>query len=467
MGFGEDIDFAGLLSEFGGKGAGLKLLQAYDNLYFEHAGRLFIPRFHLIPTSVYATFENILKSEFPNIKDTPIEEFRKNPNFSRELENLVESSLHAFPDAIKYAEEDGYGNGWPFYLRSSATIEDFREDRFYGTFPTAEKEFFFTEKYGKGREHFIHLIVSFYYKKFHQKELFNIGEEELLGMVFMPKLGDTNWHNAIVYSSYPEDPSSPTVIELSSMSEYRTEPEQLVFIDHNNKVEIHQGQAKPSSYSRETIDGQKSGISMRDINLLVTMVKRFEDNLGYSSNLEVVIDEQGIYPVQIRPTPTLSENRPVKELVTLSEDAHLIANTKFVIGSFKITAPLVLAGYKNDYRDHQFAQPVIIWHSEYDKGHRFYYSDKNCVGMFNPNEGVALTHSSTLVPGFGPARDRFAFMGVPGTEELLRTSMIERKEPVGKKEGTFYYTPYNITIESDGRRGRVYINKNDVKHLKQ
>jgi len=209
-------------------------------------------------------------------------------------------------------------------------------------------------------------------------------------------------------------------------------------------------------------------LSEADIESLYNLAMGFEEALGYSVNIEAMVTDQVIVPVQIRPVPMLPEDREVKSLEPLSEDQYLIAETPFVIGSFKKTARLVQPAYKNDFRDHQFKEPVIVWHSQRSKGMRFYSSDNNCIAMFSPEEGSSISHDSSLVPGFGPARDKYAFLGIPDADlsKKLNGCLEAIQEKTGRnKTGEFSYTPFQLTIESDGRRGRAYIDKKDAHYI--
>jgi len=144
------------------------------------------------------------------------------------------------------------------------------------------------------------------------------------------------------------------------------------------------------------------------------------------------------------------------------------AKTPFVIGTYKKTARLVKPEYKNAYAGHSFKEEVIIWHGQASKGQRFYFSDDNCIAMFSPTEGMAITHNSNLFPGFGPARERFAFMGVPvvGLAGQFEKCMEIVVEETTSDRDEFAYTPFEITIESNGREGRVYVAKEHAHYFK-
>ena len=178
-----------------------------------------------------------------------------------------------------------------------------------------------------------------------------------------------------------------------------------------------------------------------------------------------------IIPVQIRPVPTLSPDRKVKNLGKVPKGQVVLAETPFVQGSFREEGRLVRPHYKNDYPGHELKEPVILWNTESDKGFRF-LGDKNARGLFNPREGSALTHGEELIPPFGQWRDSWVSIGVPkeGLENALRGVMQVREEHVGidtDHTGKFSYTPFTITIESDGRNGRVLVPEGTLEILEE
>ena len=358
----------------------------------------------------------------------------------------------------RYAQDDS------FHLRASTTIEDFVDDRYYGTFHTDCGDRFYQGQ--SGRNHFLKAILHFYIQKHLYKKQFHLPVDERLGLVFMPTVGEEGRdHHVIGYSCYPEKPELGVVLEVSQLAFMGRTPRQLLFVRENgleDDITVHQAQEEVVSglYTNTyTVAGKKSALSEERVRDITETLRELEADLGYAANLEILArGERILSPVQLRPVPRLDPNRKVRELGPIPRGAKLVANTPFVMGSYHITAPLVRAGYKNNYGGHAFKRPVIMWHSDGAKGHRFYYSDRKCRAMFDPNCGLALTHDSSLVPRFGPERERFAFMGVPGLANFFSEVMEMKMEPVGEgREGRFFYTPFDITIESDGRMGRIYI----------
>lgn len=523
-------DFNALIEERGGKGAGLMLIEKGMRHFSSGSGMLY-PKSVIIPASFYSRAERIFLDRLGHKIDyDTIKPLRKNRHLNGILEEAYRKCKRAFPGIV--SESNSYSApGWApsFHLRSSATVEDFRDDSYYGTFKTEEANGFFHQR--MGIHHLLNLMISFYEQKIDGET--GLGMDDKLAMILMPtirRLPDRTLHT-ILYSTYPEDRSAPTAIEIWRKHGYYSGTVQLVFIDDRDRITVHQAKEYDESKCFEEIDcfeesspfflsrlpkkrlqegqtplsvpfapygysyhavrygtedelspqkrhelaltrqmhqesnpfeinGQRCSVSALNIQQMRDFAKFFEDTLGYPVNLEFVVADNTLYPVQLRPVPTLPKRREVASLGPLPKEQHLLAETPFVMGSFRARARLAFAHYKNDYA-HKFGEPVIMWHDEWYKGHRFYATDDNCLVLFNPYEGAALTHSISLLPPRGPRRDRFKFIGVPDTglaDKLLRCTRDVR-EKVGDGTGRFAYTPFEITVESDGRRGRMYVDK--------
>lgn len=473
---GEDFDK--LIDREGGKSAGLHLLRRGID-QFVKAGKLKTScavgtvDWLSLGTDHYVAFEKMLRKlvrKYHSSKDkesfeSSAKRILSGENFRTTIYQMTNLCAKRF-ESERFASSGVRASGFApqFHLRSSTTLEDFKDDRYFGTFSTKPGLAFFyivrTRPCGSddlmGTEAIVDLMIDFYSKKHLSEGGFEIGEKEKMGLVLMPTIGLYGDRDVISYSSYPEDPSAPSVIETWTRGCLDGKiPLELIVAKSSKDVKRIAMNARQTRSDGESLTAEQ-------VSTIYTLGKVFEDALEYPVNIESVVLNEGIVPVQIRPVPTLSENRAVKQLSSVPENMHLVAETPFVMGSYSKTARLVMAHYKNDYLEHKFTEPVIMWHSDGRKGFRFYYSDDNCIAMLNPEQGAALTHDSSLLPGFGEERERYAFIGlpIPGFKEKLEKCMVVREEKTGKKEkGKFSYTPFPITIESDGRRGRVLVEK--------
>lgn len=487
-------DFDSLIDREGGKAAGLHLMDEgladflYDELGMFGASFGQVP-WHPIPTQHYKKVESVLRKRLQSKSDRDVinllyddggrRELLEVPEIKAVIDRVMMGCQRKFPDLHQASlEAFAPAHAVPFHLRSSTTTEDFRDDRYYGTFLTKEREgFFYTYKGGSfcsGSDNLLELMLSFYARKFHASGRFEIDENESLGMVLMPTVTSQDFKDraVIVYSAYPEDRQSPALIEVWEKRSYHmggAVPLQLMKIHDMNNIQVIPSDIEPSDRipAEHFIDGQPSVVDEHETEALYRMAKLFERDLDYPVNIEAILVDGMVVPVQLRPVPHLSEKRDVKQLGPVPENAYVVAETPFVIGSFRKTARLVMPHYKNGYEGHQFKEPVIVWHTERQKGYRFYDSDKQCIAMLNPEQGAALTHDSSLVPTFGEERDKFAFMGLPfpGIRDKLLACMQEVEEPSRGETGKFSYTPFAITIESDGRKGRAYVDRQHASHF--
>jgi len=488
-------NFNELINEFGGKTAGIHLLDAGIR-YFLKTGRLKQPPqnqrqlltfgsnpadslpFHQIPTTVYKLFEEIMKRNFGSKSDAEMHSFRTEEG-RRDIDNLndmwsliskvIRECEEEFPYQVKASSNASAPAYAPsFHLRSSATSEDFRDDRHFGTFGTIAKDAFFYDYHqrclAQGRRSLLELMTDFYIQKFHSNGRFDLYKNDLLGMLLMPTICEYADKEVILYSAYPEDPSSPAIMEVWGNDREIPEkgPIELIRMTKDGIERI------PAYVKNKDTESKKEELPEEDARFLFELSRAFQEVLLYPVNLEVTVAPKYLVPIQLRPVPCLPENGVLSRLPPVSEDDYVVAETPFVMGSFNHRAPLVKAHYKNDYQGHKFQEKVIIWHTESEKGHRFYYNDPKCIAMINPQEGAVLTHSASLLPSFGEGRDNFAFVGLPfkGLAEKLEKCMVTREEPTARGQGNFSYTPFPITIQSDGRRGRVTVNKTYAHHFK-
>lgn len=464
-------DFNNLIEREGGKSAGLHLLRRGID-YLIKKGKLDTPRpigtakWHSIPTRVYTQLESELHQQ---ITEDNIHEIRYllDRGTAKILTQTVNEAEKIFPGACK----DSYGTiraHMPkFHLRSSTTLCSFRDDQYFGTFLTKCGEPFFAcgegpyEGFIEGKNQIFELVLDFYIKKHFRKEIYGIGENEKLGMVLMPTQGQYGDRDAITYSSYPEDKNAPTLIETWVRKSLEGKAP-LELIRSKNTQNFERIKMSLDNHA------DRRPLSNEDAETIYTLANAFQEELKYPVNLEIVVLKEGIIPVEIKPVPTLREEREIKQLSVVPANMQVVAETPFVAGSYRRTARLARPDYKNDYSGHAFEQPAIIWHTQDYKGHRFYNTDPNCIGILNPEEGAVLTHDSSLLPGYGRERDKFAFIGLPiiGFRKKLENILQERKEKtVRGKNSIFSYTPFPITIESDGRKGRVLVEKINAHHF--
>ncbi|MBI4451429.1 hypothetical protein HY642_05625 [Candidatus Woesearchaeota archaeon] len=496
-------NFEDIIEREGGKAAGLRLLDAglssFGTFKIPYKPLLRVPRY-VIPAAVYRGAEPLIAG---------CEDWRENKPLSNYLRRVMNDCKREFPyHAV--AGNSRYSGVEPalFHLRSSSTNEDFRDTRLYGTYGSV-CEPFFSGKPPEGLSYMAMLMTLFCNAKRKPHPTHPVvGAADALAMVLMPTV---RGKQVIAYSSNPEEPGSHTTLEISEQ-EFGGgfSPLQLVHVGVAKKpamegddcgekllfnvpqargfnIVVYQAQQRESlqwdtfrdleywldverrknpyiiNDDQRRVEPSKCGISEMDIYTIHRFARRFERVLGYAVNLELIVTEDAIFPVQLRPVPSLPENRPVKTLNTLPSDSYCLAETPFVIGSYKFTAPLVMAEDKNGYVHHKFDRPVILLHAEHYKGHRFFFNDPNCVALLNPTEGAALTHNCSLVPPFSPERDRFAFMGVPGLMDELQPCLEMREVSTAGFTQRFHYTPFEVTIESDGRRGRLYVSRQDAK----
>lgn len=475
-------DFANLIERLGGKGAGLKLLEA--GLISEFEGKLEVPPYSCIPTSIGMKAEQILLDTIPNPAQWYRENFPKDSQWVETQEDLWRVNSHlnegdgetldAFLKNLELnalikdvLKNYGMNDQSPFHLRSSTTTEDFRDDRYWGTFESVE--------YGTNLQSaLLQVFWDFYIKKYHSSGHYELSPSDKLGLVLMESVGGRESVHATLYSRYPERPSGPTVIDLEQHYRWSsfvdTDPYQLLFVDEE-KVTVNQSRSGmlvfPKKRNMHRISNQPTCISEDDAHLLRNFATYFEQELGYPVNFEIILDGKNIFPVQLRPVPTLPEDRPVKQLGPMIKTEHLY-ETPFVVGSYKISASLVRINHPEDYL-YGFSEPVIMWHSEHGcKGSRF--RDMNRIALLCPEEGFALSHSSKLIPNFGPERNRFALIGFPQLgseffEKYLQESWAT-PDTGGSylvRQGKVEYTPFNITIESDGRYGRLFFDSSQIR----
>jgi len=510
-------DFSDYISEYGGKAAGLFLAR---KIFFNNKGYSLIegspkiPLYSLFRTSLYNEAERIIKEKIPQPLDRYKEEhpndifvesdeealLRTNvsgilfndENFMKELERGLKPCRENFLKYSNYQEIK-------FHLRSSTTIEDFVDDRYYGTFKTLQRrESFKKSKRGEKLPlvyDTIELIKWFYAMKHHTNDHFELRPEDSLGMVIMPSVPGLH---IISYSSYPEIPNSPVIHEVSMIEKYYddSDPNPLALIKvHGNTVgDIEVIPATSDAYLKQDleeeldrgligstktryelnnpfeINGLRSPLSVDEIRRLTGVARTLEEKLGYSVNTELKLVREDdvlskVYLLQLRPVPTIDDFSP---LLPIDKSQHVLAETPFVYGAFRYEAPILLTEDKNIARSGiSIPKPVIVWDSKSHKGYRLFWGNKgdNCLALINPEEGRTLSHDVNIFPSFGKDRAKFHMIGVPGLDSQLYEKLEKKEYPLqnGKQGGKFRETPFPLIIESDARNARVLVSKRYAK----
>ncbi|MDO8741230.1 MAG: PEP/pyruvate-binding domain-containing protein [Candidatus Woesearchaeota archaeon] len=394
------------------------------------------------------------------------------------LYEIQEMSRKKFTDADDRKE---------FHLRASTTIEDFVDDRYYDTFKTMEGVPLFEQRFNPEHANSIIYVLSqfvhFYLMK-HNSE----GKYELDNVSFalgiQPTINVSTYKEkdlfAISYSSYPEYKEKRTVIEVNgilpdplfggSFFGVNTAKIQLITVDKEGHICIKNGfsDSLKKAYSGNKrkelhkVRDKYSLLSYEQIMKMDKVVRAIEEYLGYPVNLELPIQYGKMYCVQLRPVPRLTENREIRSLEPLAVGHTLLAETPFVHGSFRRKGTIV-EPYAKNTRGFKFEKPVIALHYQDRPAEAWFFEDTNCVGLLNPSEGSVLRHGHSVIPRFGEARNKFVFIGVPGLYKIIEPHLKAKTEKWtipwtgDKEEAIFKYSDFEVIIESDGRRGRVYL----------
>lgn len=234
-------DFGKLIERLGGKGAGLKLI---DELI--RKGELHFPmmNYHCVNTAHYVAAEAALNKTVKELEDLEDEALKKNNEFNQVIDAISQELRGAFQrEFAESRQAHAPVSAHQFHLRSSTTLEDFKDDRYFGTFQTAGYEALFwgnNSTCEKGK--LIDLIATFYGMKVFGKERFNIGDEERLGLVLMPTVNQyfspRETFHLIAYSGYPETKDSPAVIEVSKRTQFSNDPLELIFVQKDGTINI-------------------------------------------------------------------------------------------------------------------------------------------------------------------------------------------------------------------------------------
>ena len=186
-------DFSKVIDRYGGKGAGLLLLEGIGRKksLFNYVFQL--PRFHLVHTGYYEAIEPILRRNIKSADDlTDRKALLRKRSLKSILEKIAEKCAGAFPEEAGLSRNAFAPIIAPsFHLRSSTTIEDFKDDRYFGTFGTEAHESIFFG-YGKHKipqiiDSLLSLVTGFYARKWIYED-FEIPKDEKLGFVLMPSV---------------------------------------------------------------------------------------------------------------------------------------------------------------------------------------------------------------------------------------------------------------------------------------
>lgn len=444
---------------------------------------------HNIDTSFYFRFEKIMDEKLKDPKSfaqeigispdkvnggndifrflREPEELKKVPEMVEIFSELMGNLERAFPEHVAFdAQAPSPFYAVSYHVRSSTTIEDFRDDRYKGTFKTVTRKpvlYGANKGFHYGEGDVIDMYVSFYAKKRHPK--FELGKDDALALLVMPSLGNEDGYGThlTVNTSFGNEPL--VVIEAwHRMEGFNDSPQQLYFVkDGAVKVNQLRGGFGSRHYTDKSsphkIEGEKSVLSIDELAQINEFARGWKTLLGYDVDLEILItnSERGprdIWPLQIRP----QMHKEISDLPVLADDEFLLARSPCVSGEFNLTAKLVMAEYKND--TYNLGEPAIMWHSESKKGYRL-LGDKGVIGMLCPSEGSAITHGQEILPSF-PFENVYKTLAIPGLDNILLSTMEEIQS-----EGTrgFRRTPFEITMGANGLVGEVIVNKKDAHYF--
>ena len=498
-------DFHGLIEEVGGKAAGIELLRTLGEKDASLGiNRWSIPDYAILSTKYFKTFENSLLAHKEELS-----EFMKNNNYyenRKKIYSLIKDKLNNkeidnFIQRVKRKKIEH------LHLRSSTTIEDWKDDKYFGFFKTIESGFSLIPNCKKERLNFKEikssisdLFCDFLVKKFYlSPDLDN----ESLGILAMQSVRK-EYKDALhltVYSSYPEKDPSTSYIEIwkveGDYSFPQNYPRQLIKISKNN-LEIFQmelkdditltdnflvGKMREDSWNLQnrarfqsenpfSVNGKRCALSEIALNSLYSISQGFQNILEKSVNLEVIvnlekdsIDFRKFSYVQLRPVPALNPYRMIGKLEHLTDDFILVGKTPFVSGSYKVEAPLAVPMHKKSgHRPYNISKELIMIEND-NKIHRSYTKDSKIVALLELENSKAVSHGFIVEPSF-EERKFWKSMGFLNKEinlyrYLYPVELQDDFEGDGKRyfPAEFGISKFPFILESDGREGRIYIRK--------
>lgn len=497
-------DFNGLIEGVGGKTAGIELLMKISEKY-SLFHRWEIPNYKVLSTKLCKNLDNHL-----NLYKDELSDFVCNHNYNENLgkiysiikDKLKDKEIDNFIQRLK-REKIEY-----FHLRSSTTIEDWKDDKYYGTFETKEGSFKLMKNYKNKKISSLeikssinNLFCDFFIKKFYGG--FDL-ENESLGILGMETIGkEEDKLHVTIYSSYPEKDSSIGYIEIWKVRGNLfndCEARQLVKISKNdmevfqmnqlqdveladdflfenilkekNENSIFYSYGKRDRFQREnpfSIVGQRCALSKCDLLNLYDVSQSLQNILEKPVNLEILVElnSENLYNknyVQLRLVPRLDEKREIKELKPLTENYIPIGKTPFVKGSFKIEYPLIMPkNKKSGHEPYMFSEKFIMIDNESSKGHRSYVRDSNVVALLYVDSCTAISHGFVIEPSF-LEREKWKSIGWINQERNLHKYLFECGEGDSLESGVKYPAIFAVSkipfiLESDGREGRIYIRK--------
>lgn len=497
-------DFNELIQEVGGKATGVELL---FRLREKCPLGLDIPYCRILSTRTFKTLE---KSFLPYKEE--LIEFVKNHNYTENMgkvfsifdRSLIEKDLDNFVVKLSRVNKKYDFRDW--HLRSSTTIEDWKDDKYFGCFKTKQNSFKQMSNYKKRR--FSHngirssmdnLFCDFLVKKFYlSPDLDN----ESLGILAMQSVRK-EYKDALhltIYSSYPEKDPKTSYVEIwkidGDYSYPQNYPRQFVKISKEN-IEIFQMELKDETELTDnflleeerkayqnlmnranfqienpfSINGNRCALSEGELNSLYSISQKLQNILEKPINLEVIVNLENKYDlrrfnyVQLRPVPALNPDRMVDRLEPLTDEFILVGETPFVSGSYKVEAPLAVPrNKKSGHRPYNISEKLIMIEND-NKIHRSYTKDSKIVALLDLENSKAVSHGFMIEPSF-EERKFWKSMGFLNNEICLYRYLYPAElqddfEGDGKRyfPAEFGISKFPFILESDGRGGRIYIRK--------
>ncbi|GBE19860.1 MAG TPA: hypothetical protein ENG87_05325 [Candidatus Pacearchaeota archaeon] len=471
-------DFQEVVNQYGGKYAGLKLLQAsMKKLKLSGEDIAWLPT---VPVNrrVYDKVEEMaqrlgLVSARKNYLEILAEHKEK---FAKGLSNMERFVAKELEDVLKLP--------FKFNIRTSSTFE-------YGGPPGFLDSTMAQERRNKTKQEKTRLILnsllSFYNHKLYERIIpEGVGFSPLIQRALFPD------KSAFIFSSLPNADGKGVIIESvlghakgiakgghsvytrvhnGSVKEIVDSFSKLQFIfrvDGKDHIEYTIYNALPDmlsgkNYQKEweehhqkrlkiwksvthKIAGGNSPLSKKDLQFLERMGKSLEDKLGYAVKIEISKVGGIFYPLQLDPV-SLSVDKSVD--ISVPEGAIQFADTPFVNKPFRAEGRLAYGCYDKVGK----LGEEIVYNAIWEDGEGVLRMDPdllvhycpNVKGVFSASTGAKTCHSA------GGLYDFKGFMGSNRGYGPL-SYMFQRD-----KETRIVSTPFKIVLASDGERGVGYI----------
>jgi hypothetical protein len=255
-----------------------------------------------------------------------------------------------------------------------------------------------------------------------------------------------------VVNSFKELPFQFTV----NGKEFPDYPTALAFVDaqkgkdwYEEREKYNEGRREVWNSATHEINGNRSPLSIEELSLLETLAKKAEDTLGYPVKIEISKIGNTWYPLQIDPL-TIKTDSSID--VTVPEGSISVMQTPFVNMPFKVEGKLVY-GPSSEIGS---IDEDFIYFGRYDLNGNIirvnideiiHYSP-NVKAIYSPETGSKTCHTA------GGIFELLGFMGSSKGLGKLRGTLQEK--------GNLRMTPYNIVLASNGEKGVVYIPKEQV-----